>query len=118
MKIKYNDIEFTVKEVNTPKFRKQSSFLMADFYGCVTKHSDNRFKCYAEFFYPEIPEVKDKDGNIIKESEIVPRFKEVFELFLEGDLSKINYELTSENSEELMRMGREILNFFCLKTRN
>ena len=114
MTVKYKDTEFAIKDVNTAEFRRDSYFLVADLYNSVNKFPDNFLKAYYDFFFPSV--VVEKDG--IKTFEIVTRFREIFETFLEGDLSKIGYEMDRENTDELIKLGREIISFFSLKTEN
>lgn len=101
------EISFEMKDMNTARARRDSYILLNEIEALKRKHfKDGKVDIdmvVVDFIYPEI------DG------EVKCRYKELFEQMLTGELDKINYELTDENSQRLMLLATEVLGNFFIK---
>jgi len=91
------EVNLQLKNTQTARFKRDSLFLVGDYNKSLAKYSDNFLAALADFIYPE------------KDNEVGCRYKEVFEMFLEGDLSKVDYSLDNDNEKQLRDIAMEIL---------
>lgn len=101
----FQNLNFKLKNADIARFRRDNYFLLADINKSILKYPDDIFKSLIDFLYPEI-------GNEVK-----PRFKELFETFLEGEVEKINYDIENdENNQNLINFAMEIISdFFAMR---
>lgn len=101
------EISFEMKDMNTARARRDSYILLNELENLKRKHlKDGKVDIdmvVIDFIYPET------DGKV------ECRYKELFEQMLTGELDKINYDLTDENSQRLMLLAMEVLGNFFLK---
>jgi hypothetical protein len=97
----YFGAKLKLKNLRLAGERKKSWHLIARFEEEMKKSNSNYIKAFMEFLYPEN-----------EKGEVITIFKEVFELFLEGNLNKIDYEDVTTCEELAMEV---ITDFF---TRN